>query len=338
MRSWAEISLDRIAANFRAIRDIAPGVEMMPVVKANAYGHGMIPVATALVAEGAQWLAVSSFDEGQELRSSGIRARILVMADVGFDPVRHAGLTPVIHSLSDIPDVPYHLKVDTGMYRLGVLAHAEEIARAVRGTPIEGIMTHYASSADFLSTQTREQELRFRQVLNALDSLPQFIHASSTNPLHFAQRDSWFNMARPGLALYGYVSHARGAAPEELLLDVKPALTWKARIIAVKDVPAGERIGYSGLYAAEEPMRIAVLGAGYADGLSRRLSNKAAFVGAISMDVSTIDISEAPHLKPGDEVTLLGEDYDARAMARDAGLIAYSVLTGISSRVQRVYR
>lgn len=337
MRSWVEIELERIAANYRTIRSVAPGVEMMPVVKANAYGHGMIPVATMLVAEGAQWLAVSSFAEGLELRESGIRARILVMADVGFDPVRHAGLTPVIHSLDEIPNVPYHLKIDTGMYRLGVLAPPDVIARAVRGTPLEGIMSHFASSSDFLSTQTSEQESRFQDVLSALDKSPQYIHASSSNPLHFGLNNTWFNMARPGLALYGYVSSPRGRAPEELLSAVRPALTWKARIIAIKDVPAGGKIGYSGLFTAEQPTRIAILGAGYADGLSRRLSNKANFVGAISMDVSTIDISDQADLQPGDEVTLLGAEYDARAMARDAGLIAYSVLTGISSRVKRVY-
>jgi len=337
MRSWVEIELDRIATNYRAIREIAPEVEMMPVVKANAYGHGMIPVATTLVAEGAQWLAVSSFEEGLELRASGIRARILVMADVGFDPVHHAGLTPVIHSLDAIPDVPYHLKIDTGMHRLGVLADPEKIARAVRNTPIEGIMSHFASSSDFLSPQTSEQQARFETVLSTLDQRPQYIHASSSNPLHFGIRNSWFNMGRPGLALYGYLSSPRGHAPAELLSAVKPALTWKARIIATKDVPAGEKIGYSGLFTAEQPTRIAILGAGYADGLSRRLSNKANFVGAISMDVSTIDISDQPELQPGDEVVLLGADYDARAMARDAGLIAYSVLTGISSRVKRVY-
>lgn len=337
MRSWVEIELERIAANYRLIRDLAPEVEMMPVVKANAYGHGMIPVATTLVAEGAQWLAVSSFEEGLELRGSGIRARILVMADVGFDPIRHAGLTPVIHSLDAIPNVPYHLKIDTGMHRLGVLASPEKIAQAVRNTPIEGMMAHFASSSDFVSDQTAAQQSRFQEVLNALDQKPLYIHASSSNPLHFGIKNSWFNMARPGLALYGYVSSPRGQAPFELLSAVKPALTWKARIIATKDVSAGEKIGYSGLYIAEQPTRIAILGAGYADGLSRRLSNKASFVGAISMDVSTIDISDDPELQPGDEVTLLGPEYDARAMARDAGLIAYSVLTGISSRVRRVY-
>ncbi len=337
MRSWVEVSLNRIAGNYRAICRIAPHVEIMPVVKANAYGHGMVPVAATLTSAGARWFAVSSFEEGLELRDAGIRGRILVMADEGFDPKHHAGLTPVIHSLESIPDAPFHLKVDTGMHRLGVLASPEEIARAVRGKPLEGIMTHFASSADFTSGQTARQQSRFQNILDALDRKPEFIHASSSNPLHFGQRDAWFNLARPGLALYGYVSNPRGPSPERLL-HVSPSLTWKARVLAVKEIAAGQKIGYGGMFETAAPLRIAILGAGYADGLSRRLSNKARFVGAISMDVSTIDISHQPDLKPGDEVTLLGEDYDARAMAHDAGVIAYSILTGISARVKRVYR
>jgi alanine racemase len=337
VRCWVEVSLDRIAANFRAIHEAAPGVTIMPVVKANAYGHGMIPVATALAAEGASWFAVSSFEEGVELREAGIRARILVMADTGFDSRAHAGLTPVIHSLDEIPDTPYHLKVDTGMRRLGAVATPEEIARRVRGTPLEGLMTHFASSADLVSPQTEAQLRAFRDVLEALDSRPDWIHAASSNPLHFGMRDAWFNLVRPGLSLYGYVSRPRGAAPSRLL-NVRPTLEWKAKVLAVKDVAAGERIGYGGTYTAPRAMRIAVLGVGYADGLSRRLSNKARFTGAISMDVSTIDISEFPNVRPGDEVVLLGEHYDARDMARDAGVIAYSILAGIGARVKRIYR
>lgn len=337
MRCWVEVSLDRIAANFRAIREATSGVTIMPVVKANAYGHGMIPVASALAAEGAAWFAVSSFEEGLELREAGIRARILVMADTGFDPKTHAGLTPVIHSLEEIPDAPYHLKVDTGMRRLGVAAAPEAIARRVRGTQMEGLMTHFASSADFASDQTASQLRAFHDVLDALHERPRWIHAASSNPLHFGMRDAWFNLARPGLSLYGYVSRPRGAAPSRLL-DVRPALEWKARVLAVKDVAAGERVGYGGTHIASRAMRIAVLGVGYADGLSRRLSNKSRFTGAISMDVSTIDVSDTPDVRPGDEVVLLGEHYDARDMARDAGVIAYSVLAGIGARVKRVYK
>jgi len=333
-RSWVEVDLGRVAANYRAIREAAGGVEILAVVKADAYGHGMVAVARALAQEGAAWFGVSSFEEGIALRASGVARRILVMADHGFDPERHAGLTPVIHSLDEIPAAPYHLKIDTGMHRLGVLASPEEIAARVAGTPIEGLMTHFASSADFTSDQTREQQARFARLCALV--APRYVHAASTNPVHFAMRETWGNLLRPGLALYGYVSGAKGPAPGRLL-EVAPALTWKARVIAVKDVPEGARIGYGGTFAAPRPMRIAVVGAGYADGLSRRLSNKSRFVGAISMDVSTIDVTDSPNLRPGDEVTLLGPGYDARAMARDAGVIAYSVLTGISARVKRVY-
>jgi alanine racemase len=334
MRSWLEISLPTIAANFRAIRALAPGVEMVPVVKADAYGHGIIRVAQALEKEGARWFAVSSFQEGLQLRNAGCGARILVMADTGFDSAAHAGLTPVVHSLAEIPNVPYHLKIDTGMHRLGVRGGVEEIAEAVKGTPIEGIMTHFASSSNFVVPQTGEQLEAFERVLTKVK--PQYVHAASTNPLHFGLGDSWFNMARPGLALYGYVSQPKGTAPAQLL-RVKPALVWKARIIAVKDVAEGGLIGYGGTFRAKRKMRIAIVGAGYADGVSRRLTNKGKFTGAVSMDVSTIDISATPDLRPGDAVTLLGPGYDARDMARDSGTIAYSVLTGISARVSHVY-
>ena len=342
-RSWVEVDLNRIAHNYRVIEaalqrhrpDNAP-VEIMPVVKSDAYGHGMVAVARTLAAQGARWFAVSSFEEGLELRASGVAQRILVMADQGYHPQRHSGLTPVIHSLDEIPDVPYHLKVDTGMHRLGVLAPAAEIAARVRGTQLEGLMTHFASSSDFTSPQTRDQQQRFDEVRAALDQPPPYLHASSTNPLHFGLRAAWGNLVRPGLALYGYVSAAKGTAPGQLL-DVRPALTWKARVIAVKEVPAGAKIGYGGMFVAPKPMRLAIVGAGYADGLSRRLSNKNRFAGAISMDVSTIDISDSGGIRPGDAITLLDEHYDARAMARDAGVIAYSILTGISARVKHVY-
>jgi len=333
MRCWVEVSLAAIAQNYRAIRALAPELELVPVVKANAYGHGMTPVAAALAAEGARWFAVSSFEEGLALRDAGIRGRILVMADTGFDPVRHEGLTPVIHSLDEIPEGPYHLKIDTGMRRLGVLARPEEILDAIKRRPPEGLMTHFASSADFLSTQTAEQLAAFLPLVRASNA--KWIHASSTNPLHFGLREAWFNMARPGLALYGYVSQPRGPALE--LLRVTPALTWKASVIAVKDVAAGERVGYGGTYRTPRAMRLAVIGAGYADGLSRRLSSKPPFVGAISMDVSTIDISDTPDLRPGDAVTLLGPGRTAVDLARMAGTIAYEVLAGISARVRRIY-
>lgn len=350
LRSWVEVSLDRIAANYRAVQETVGKVEVMPVVKADAYRHGASAVAHRLEEEGVRWLAVSNVNEGVRLREEGLRSRILVMADTleaGGDAWRSHRLTPVLHRLEDIaalpPGIRYHLKVDTGMSRLGVRAEPEAIVKAVLGTPIEGIMTHFASSANFTSTQTAEQVASFDELVSQLPV--EYVHLSSTSPIHFGLRHTWRNLVRPGLALYGYLSVGRGTAPTRLL-KVAPALTWKARILLVKDLPAGARIGYGGLCAVEQPLRVAVIGAGYADGIPHRLSNRGQvlaggkvvpMLGAVSMDVTTIDISTVPELKIGDEVTLLGDGLDAQAMARAAGTIAYAVLCGINSRVSRVF-
>jgi alanine racemase len=360
MRSWVEISRSRIRENFRAVRAlVGPSVEVMPVVKADAYRHGAIEVSRLLEAEGACWLAVSSVEEGVALREAGIAARILVMAD--FPPEERGALetfhlTPVVHSLEDLPSVsaPYHLKIDSGMGRLGTRAAPGEIIRAVAAAPapLEGLMTHFASSANYESRQTEEQIQAFTKVLVALrDSrfAPRYVHLSSTNPVAYRRTEAWGNLVRTGHAIYGYVSPARGGPPAAAL-RVKPALTWKATILSVKDIEAGARIGYGGMHRAERPMRIAVLAAGYADGIPHRLSNRgsviakgkfAPIVGAVSMDLTTIDVSRCPELRMGDAVTLLGSEgdvsIDAQQIARIAGTISYGVLCGISARVKRVY-
>lgn len=355
MRSWVEVSLDRITTNYRSVREtVGPAVEIMPVVKADAYRHGAVAVSHRLEEEGVRWLAVSNVQEGIRLRESGVRARILVMADsvaAGADAWQVHRLTPVIHSLEEIAQLPtgvaYHLKIDSGMGRLGVRARPEEIVRAAKGTAIEGLMTHFASSADYTSPQTDEQISTFADIAQWLQV--DYVHQSSTNPIHFGRRAAWGNLVRPGLALYGYLSQGRGPVPHRHL-NVRPALTWKTRILLTKDIAAGSRIGYGGLYVAERDLRIAILGAGYADGLPHRLSNKgrviaagalAPILGAVSMDVTTIDISHAPHLRAGDAVTLLGQEgdasLDAQQIARTAGTIAYAVLCGISARVQHVF-
>ncbi len=359
-RTWLEVSLDRIALNYRAIqRTVGAGVQLMPVVKADAYRHGATAVSRTLENEGAEWLAVSNLEEGRALREAGIRARILVMADrVDSDPQawREHRLTPVIHDLSEIallePDLPYHLKIDSGMGRLGTNGSPEEILDKTRGTRLEGLMTHFASSANFQSSQTRQQHQRFEAIHQALGQgglRPRYLHEASTNPIHFSNRETWGNMVRPGYAIYGFVSRPLGKAPEELL-DVAPALTWKAKILLVKHVEAGTPIGYGAQFVAPQPMRIGILGVGYADGLPHRLSNRGRVIaagqyspilGAVSMDLTTIDLTQAPSLTAGDAVTLLGQEgnvsLDARQMARDAGSIAYSILCGISARVTRTY-
>jgi len=364
------ISRDRIAANYREVRRaVGPGVEVLGVVKADAYGHGAVEVSRVLVGEGAKWLAVSSVDEGVTLRLAGIRARILVMA--GFLAcesellVEHE-LTPAVHSLGDIAaldklaqaagrPLAYHLKIDSGMSRLGTRATADEIVAAVRGTRrarLEGLMTHFASAADYTSSQTDAQAAQFHALAAALAAAgirPDLVHMSSTNAIGYGRREAWHNMVRAGHAIYGYVSPARGAAPGKIL-NVEPALTWKAKILTVKEIPEGALVGYGGSFRAPRPMRIAVLGAGYADGVFHRLSNRGKVIaagkltpilGTISMDLTTIDISHTTALGAGDEVTLLGREgassQDAQEIARIAGTISYNILCNISARVRRVY-
>lgn len=362
LRCWVEISRERLAENYRRIAvAVGPTVELMPVVKADAYRHGAVEVSRTVIAEGARWLAVSSVDEGIALRQAGIGARILVMG--GVLPWEHAclkpfELTPTLHDLADIgaiDGIPYHLKVDSGMGRLGCVAPPEAIVEAVRrGGPerLEGLMTHFASSADFTSPQTDLQIDSFEKVRAALAAAgiePRYTHLASTNPIVLPRRHAWQNLVRPGLVLYGYWSAGKGDAPKAAI-EVSPVLTWKASIVLTKDIARGSPIGYGAMYWAQRDMRIAVLGIGYADGLPHRLSNKgrviaggrfAPILGAVSMDLTTIDISHTPYLGTGDAVTIIGAEQDAaqdaRHLARQAGTITYSLLCGISARVKRVY-
>jgi alanine racemase len=370
-RSYVLVSRDQIARNFHNVQAVVgPEIEVCAVVKADAYGHGAIEVSKVLVAHGAKRLAVSSVDEGANLRCGGIlQPRILVMG--GFLPyegqaIVEYDLTPVAHSLDQVRELEelarasgkplrFHLKLDSGMGRLGTRATAREIVAALAETRhacLEGLMTHFASAADYTSDQTDEQLAYFHEVADQLKAAgvqPECLHASSTNAIGYGRTEGWHNMVRAGHALYGYVSPARGDAPPQRL-DVHPALTWKAKLLAVKDIPEGTLVGYGGMFRASRAMRIGIIGAGYADGMFHRLSNRgqviaggklAAILGAISMDLTTIDLSHAESLIPGDDVTLLGREgdamLDAQQVARVAGSISYNILCSISARVRRVY-
>jgi len=369
-RSYALISREQLRQNYGSVRLAAgPGVAVMAVVKADAYGHGAEEVSRVLVAEGVEWLAVSSVAEGITLRRAGIPVPILVMTGVlphEWQAVTDAKLTPSVHSLEDLraldrmaresgQSLDYHLKIDSGMNRMGTRAGAEEIIAVLRSASharLSGLMTHFASPADYTSTQTEEQTDYFSRIIEQLREAgftPPHIHMSSTNALAYRRNPSWLTMVRPGHALYGYVSPARGNAPKPLL-KVKPVLTWKAKILTVKEIPEGARVGYGGVFRAPAPMRIAVLAAGYADGVSHRLSNKGKVIaggklvpilGTVCMDLTSIDISQTAPLAPGDEVTLLGREgdasLDAQQIARTAGTISYAILCGIGARVERVY-
>jgi alanine racemase len=332
-------------------------------------GHGASEVSRVLWAEGARWFAVSSVEEGVALRQSALpEGDILVMG--GYlpyegDAVVDYSLTPALHSLAQMREfeelarrrsapLRFHLKIDSGMGRLGTRASAGEVLAALgqmRHAHLDGLMTHLASAADFTSPQTAQQLAYFhglRARLAEAGVRPRFIHDSSTNPIAYGV-DQQTNFVRPGHALYGYVSPARGTAPVQRL-RVAPALTWKAKLLEVKDVPAGTCIGYGATFRAPSAMRVGVVGAGYADGIFHRLSNKGQMIaagrlvpiiGTISMDLTTIDLTMAPGLGPGDDVTLLGSDgsasLDAQQIARVAGTISYNILCSISARVHRVY-
>ncbi|MGO9258677.1 MAG: alanine racemase [Bryobacteraceae bacterium] len=370
-RSYVLVSRDQIARNYRRVCSVVgPEVTVAGVVKADAYGHGALEVARVLGAEGARWLAVSSVDEGVQLRCGGILdPRILVMG--GFLPyevealVEH-GLTPAVHSLDQVLEldelaaaaanpIRYHLKIDSGMGRLGTRAGAAEILATIERThraQLEGLMTHFASAADYSSPQTPDQLAYFHGIREGLARAgvrPVYCHTSSTNAIGYGRREGWHNLVRAGHALYGYVSPARGEAPAQLL-EVRPALAWKAKLVAVKEIPEGALVGYGGTFRAPRAMRIGILGAGYADGIFHRLSNRGKVIaagqltpilGTISMDLTTIDLSHTTRLGPGDEVTLLGTEegasLDAQQIARTAGTISYNILCSISARVRRVY-
>ena len=369
-RCWVEVSRRQLAGNFHAVRTaVGPGIEVMPVVKADAYRHGAVEVARILTQEGARWLAVSNVEEGVTLRQAGISAHIFVMGD--FLPFERPALidyelTPAIQSLAQLADfdrmaaalrrpLDFHLSIDTGMGRLGAREEPAALAQAVaacRAARFQGLMTHFASAANFASPQTTEQVARFQSVREAFHAAglsPRYLHMSSSIPVAYGVRNAWGNMVRPGHAIYGYVSPARGEAPAPLL-EVRPALSWKARILEIKDLPAGAQVGYGAMFTAERPTRMAVLAVGYADGMMHRLSNKGKVIaggklvpilGAISMDLTSIDITDCPQLAQGDAVTLLGREgnvtLDAQTIARTAGTISYSVLCGIGQRVKRVY-
>jgi alanine racemase len=374
--TWAEVSLQALRQNFRVVqKHVGAGVTVCAVVKADAYGHGAVECSQALEQEGATWFGVTSLDEAIPLREAGIRGRILLMT--GFwrgeeEEIVRLELTPTIWEPGQIELLekaaaslgvskhPVHLKVDTGMGRLGVAPEdLPEICSALQSSPhlaLQGLSTHLASS-EVLDAPSIAQQLQTfdetRRVLRDAGFNPPFIHAANTSAV-ISRRESWNTMVRPGIALYGYYLPFERAGREvsgsALRLPVKPVLTWKTRILSLRDVRANQALGYGGTYVTKAPARIAVLPVGYADGLNRRVSSQgrvivrehyAPIVGRISMDLTLADVTGLPGVSVGDEVILLGSldslSVDAREHASLAGTVPYEILCGISKRVPRKY-
>jgi alanine racemase len=373
--TWAEVSLGTLRQNFRTVlKHTGADVTVCAVVKADAYGHGAVECSRALRDEGARWLGVTSLDEAIPLRDAGIESRILLMT--GFwrgeeSEIVRLRLTPTvwepwhIEALETAADSgtfrqAVHLKVDTGMGRLGVsVEELPAVLKAFGAAPhlvLEGLSTHLASSEVMDAPSVAEQARRFDEAQRMVREAgfdPALVHMANTSAL-ISRRETWNNMVRPGVALYGYYLPFQRAGREvsggTLRLPVKPVLTWKTRILSMRKFAANQPLGYGGTYVTKAPAHVAVLPVGYADGYNRQLSNRgrvivrdhyAPIVGSISMDLTLVDVTGIPGIAVGDEVILLGSSdglsVDALEHARLANSSPYEILCNISKRVPRRY-
>jgi alanine racemase len=384
--TWAEVSLTALRQNFRTVqKHVGADVTVCAVVKADAYGHGALECSRALESEGARWLGVTSLDEAIPLRDAGITANILLMT--GFwrgeeTEIVRLRLTPTVWEQRQVESLdaaaavlgvaqhPVHLKVDTGMGRLGVameqLPALLDAIKAAKHLFLEGLSTHLASSEIMDAPSVAEQERNFdaaRCMVRDAGFEPALVHMANTNAV-ISRRETWAGggwadakekaMVRPGVALYGYylpfMRAGREVSGGTLRLPVKPVLTWKTRILSLRDFGANRPLGYGATYVTKAPAHVAVLPVGYADGFNRQLSNRgrvivrehyAPILGSISMDLTLVDVTGIPGVAIGDEVILLGTSdgmsVDALEHARLANSSPYEILCNISKRVPRRY-
>jgi alanine racemase len=384
---WVEISTRSLEDNFRFLSALAgPQVELLAIVKADAYGHALKICAPAAVRAGARWLGVTSIQEGVEARRCCPEARILVIGSVfpgqGRDVVRHK-LTPVVWDTSqfdeleaaaraaDIRSISVHLEIDSGMSRQGAdpgsLAPLLERFQHSR-LRLEGVMTHLFA-ADEADARTTDDQLECMDsalsqiksaginagVLNIGNSAA-LLAGQSDRLSALADRHGMKTLIRPGISLYGLIPEYDPdfSAAEPISLgrarrDLHPVLSWKTRVVSVRSVATGAAVGYNGTFVATEPMRLALIATGYADGLDRKLGNRfsllvrgqrAPLVGRISMDQSVIDVTDIPGVATGDEVVLIGQQgadtISAFDHAKAAGTIPWEIFTRIAARVDRL--
>jgi alanine racemase len=358
--SWVEINLGRLKQNVRALRSAIPAeTAVILVVKADAYGHGLVPVARAAAEEGINWFAVAFLDEALKIRAALPSVNILVL---GLVLPEHVGellekrIFPVITCLEHGLELakaaraagrtlPVHLKVDTGMGRLGVQwDEAGSVVKALDeagGLKWAGVCSHFARVDPDQPDHASAQAVKFHEVLKVLPSTV-FKHLSSSRAaLYFPDWD--LNGVRQGIVLYGY-----GANDPKGRFQTRPILQWKARVVQVKKVPADFAVGYYGTYRTEYPTQIATLAVGYADGYNRALSNKGdvliggrrcAVVGRVSMNWITADVGPDARVKVGDEAVLIGEQGEesiwADELSKICRTIPYEILTSIHAALER---
>lgn len=366
--TWVEISLDALRHNLRAFRRCLPqGMNLMGVIKADAYGHGAVQVAKECMAEGAVYLAVAFMDEALELRRAGITAPVLVL---GYTPAEAVPLavqydiTINVYSLDVLealgkrsPEdktVRIHIKLDTGMGRLGLHREEEAVsfiekALTLPGVQVEGIFTHYACADEADKSYTYEQHRRFERIVKHFrDKGVEFpyLHCGNTaTGIDFPEIS--YNMVRLGIGMYGLYPSEEVKRER---VELRPVMSFKTRIVMLKSMEEGAAVSYGALYHASAGERIATLPVGYADGFSRMLTGKAEalvggvkvpVVGRICMDQCMISVNGVPSAAVGDEAVLFGEQggavLPAEELAAKLGTINYEIVCMISHRVPRVY-
>ncbi len=361
--TWVEVDLARIEGNVRHLVRVA-SVPLMAVVKANGYGHGAVPAASAALRGGATWCGVARPEEALELRRGGLGCPILLLGWAPREtlPELVAGsVSLTVWSASQVEEIVavartlgrkarLHLKVDTGMARLGIPpSEAIEFARSIRaadGVTLEGLFTHFACADDTASGVTQAQELELRRVESALSAAglrPGLIHAANSAAV-LVRQNARFDLVRPGIALYGLEPSPLCPLPSAL----QPALSWKAALTQVKVVASGRGVGYNHRYTTTGDERIGTVAVGYGDGYRRADGNRMLIggrrvpvVGRVCMDQVLVQLDAVPEARGGDEVVLIGAQGGERLRAEDLaeiwGTIAYEVACGITARVPRRY-
>lgn len=372
--TWAEVNLDAIAHNVRAIKNhVGPKVEVIAVVKANAYGHGAVPVARTALESGATWLAVYRLMEGIELRQAGITAPVLILGYTlpsEAEAVVRWNLTPTVNERAQAEalaaaasrqgkHLPVHVKVDTGLGRFGLLPEEVvpfcQVVVALPGLELEGLYTHFAAADETSESSrayTRRQLNVYLAAVKALETqgirLP--LHHAANSAAQLTLPVSHLNAVRLGIALYGLSPFSSGLPP----VSLQPAMTLKSRVVRLRRLPAGASIGYGRTFTTQRPTRVALVPVGYGDGYHRLLSNRGQvlvhgqrvpILGRVSMDQIVIDVSDITGVKQHDQVVIFGcqtgdwgqATLPAEEVAAWAETINYEVTTGLLPRVTRVY-
>ena len=384
---WADVSLSALSHNFHAIRDFvnpksekrATPRKVLCVVKGNGYGHGGPQVAKALEKAGADWFGVTGATEGEQIRKAGVRKPILALTSFWRGEEAQLlvnNISPAIIRCEQLAALDsaatkrkfakrsagFHLKIDTGMNRLGIAStdiecFARQYEKSSR-LKLEGVFTHFASSEVFdgpVAAQNRRQEESFYKAVERLRSLgidPGIVHLANSAAIA-SRPETWADMVRPGAILYGYhpgYDPIERRVQAEKELPLRPVMSLRARIINMRNVPTGDGVGYGSKFLPTRASKIAVLAAGYGDGIHRSLGNKgsvlvrsvlAPIVGIVSMDVTMIDVTDVPDVALGDVATFYGTDGEhvlpANLVARGIGTVTSDLLCAVSARVPRIY-